>query len=76
LHSLDTLWFHGEMLTFLKTAAAIAAMIMIIPLAVWGGTGSLRQAWQGLKEYLVAMAVIVVPAVLLAAVGWIWHFIS
>jgi hypothetical protein len=64
------------MLTFFKTLAAITIMVMIIPLAVWGGSGSRRQAWQGLKGYLIAMAVIVVPAVLIAALGWLWYFIN
>lgn len=46
------------MLQFLKAAAVIAAMVMIIPLAVRAGTGSWAQAWYALREYLLVMGLI------------------
>jgi len=64
------------MLTFFKTIAAVAAMVSIIPLSVWAGSGSWRHGLKALKEYLVAMSVIVVPAVVIAGIGWLWYFIS
>ncbi len=54
------------MLTFLKTAAIIAAMVAIIPLSIWAATGNWRHGLHALREYLTAMAVIVVPVLLLA----------
>lgn len=45
------------MLTFLKTAAIIACMVLIIPLCVWGGSGSWRHGLEALKQYLTIMAV-------------------
>lgn len=49
---------------FLIAAATIAAMVMIVPLIVWGGTGDWRHALHALKEYLRVMGAI-------AAVGLI-----
>lgn len=37
----------------------IAAMVAIIPLMVWGGTGSLSRAWQALRQYCIGMGVFV-----------------
>lgn len=56
------------MITFLKTAAVIAAMVAIIPLAVWAGSGNWRHAAHALKQYLIAIGVLVVPVVVLAAI--------
>lgn len=56
------------MLTFLKTAAIIAAMVALIPLAVWAGSGSWRHGAHALKQYLIAMGVIVVPVVAVALI--------
>lgn len=47
------------MFTFFKTVAVIACMTLIVPLAVWGGTGSLRSAWWALKRYLIVMGILV-----------------
>jgi hypothetical protein len=44
-------------LTFLKTAAIIACMVLIIPLCVWGGSGSFRHGLEALKQYLTIMGV-------------------
>lgn len=53
------------MITFLKTLAALAVMVSIIPLAVWAGSGSWRQALEALRGYLTAMSLIVgIPAAL------------
>lgn len=57
------------MLTFLKTAAVIAAMVAIIPLAVWAGSGSWRHGVHALKAYLTAMGWIVVPVVVVALIA-------
>jgi len=43
-------------------------MVSIIPLAVWAGTGSLSRAWQALREYMLVMAFLTVPAVVVAAI--------
>lgn len=37
----------------------IAAMVAIIPLMVWGGSGSLSRAWEALRQYLIGMGVFV-----------------
>jgi hypothetical protein len=47
------------MVTFLKTAAVIACMILIVPAAVWAGTGSRARAWEATKGYLLVMGIIV-----------------
>ena len=47
------------MVTFLKTVAVLACMVLIVPLAVWGGSGSLRHAWHALKSYLLVMGILV-----------------
>jgi hypothetical protein len=46
------------MLTFLKTIGVIFAMTLIIPLAVWGGSGNWRHALQAFKTYLLIMGCI------------------
>jgi hypothetical protein len=43
--------------TFLKTAAVIAVMVLLIPLCVWGGSGSFRHGLEALRQYLTIMAV-------------------
>lgn len=51
---------------------SIGAMVMIIPLMVWGGAGSLGRAWEALRQYLIGAAWFcgVVGAVaLFAAIG-------
>jgi hypothetical protein len=52
----------------MKLLFVLAAMVCIIPLAVWGGTGRIDRAVQALREYLIAMAVIVVPVVVVASI--------
>lgn len=40
----------------------LAGLVAIIPLATLAGTGSWSHAWQALREYLLVMAVIALPA--------------
>lgn len=42
--------------SFLLAVATIAALFAIVPLMVWGGTGSWRHALHALKVYLQIMA--------------------
>lgn len=46
------------MLTFLKTAAAVFVMFLLVPLVVLCATGSWRHAVHAFKRYLVAMSVL------------------
>ena len=39
--------------------STISAMVAIIPLMVWGGSGSLSRAWEALRQYLIGMGVLV-----------------
>lgn len=55
--------------TFVKTALAIAGLLLIVPLCVWAATGSLRHAWFALKEYLLVMSILVVPGVLFGIIA-------
>lgn len=53
----------------------LAGMLAIIPLAVWGGSGSARQGWNALKSYLFCMGVIVVPVLVVFVITelpWLW----
>jgi hypothetical protein len=43
---------------FLLTVATLAAMFAIVPLMIWGGTGSWRHAWEALKMYLGILGVL------------------
>lgn len=56
--------------TFLKATLAIGGLFLIVPLAVWGGTGSLSHAWFALKRYLLVMAIIVVPVATISGIWW------
>lgn len=47
------------MLLFLKTLAAIAAMSMVIPLWIWGATGSWRHGLHAWKQWAKIMGVLV-----------------
>jgi hypothetical protein len=51
--------------------AALAAMVSIIPLSIWAATGRLRDAWEALKGYLVAMGILVAMMVFLTLVSLI-----
>lgn len=54
------------MSSFLLAAAVIAGLVLIVPLAAWGGSGSWRAGLRALKEYLFTMFVIAVIPVTLA----------
>jgi hypothetical protein len=55
-------------LTLLKTLAVMAGMILIIPLCVWAGSGSLRTAWHATKQYCLIMALIFGAGFVVAAI--------
>ena len=55
------------MLLFLS----IAGLVSIIPLSIWAATGRLDRAWQALRQYLLAMSVIVVPVLVLVAISYL-----
>lgn len=60
---------------FLLFVLYLGAMLSIIPLAIWGMTGSLKQGWYALRSYLFCMGVIVVPVVLFVGITelpWLW----
>ena len=55
----------------LLTLLVIAGLISLIPLATWAATGRLDRAWQALREYLLVMALIVVPVLVIAAITYL-----
>lgn len=60
---------------FLLFVLSLAGMLSIIPLAIWGMTGSLKQGLQALGSYLFCMGVLVVPVVLFVGITelpWLW----
>lgn len=60
---------------FLLFVLYLAGMLSIIPLAIWGMTGSLRQGLYALRSYLFCMAVLVVPVLLFVGITelpWLW----
>jgi hypothetical protein len=59
------------MLTFIKTVGVLAVMFLIIPLAVWGGSGNWRHALQALKTYSKIMACITGAGLLFAGAFWL-----
>jgi hypothetical protein len=59
------------MLSFFKFIAVIGVMFLIIPLAVWGGSGNWRHALYALKSYCLIMAGITVAGMLFAATFWL-----
>lgn len=64
------------LLTFLKTLAALAALVAIVPLMVWAGSGSWRHALHATKEYLLSMGLIVVPVCVVAGAVILMEFIG
>lgn len=56
------------MLTFLKTVGVILVMFSIIPLTVWAGSGSWRNAMQAFKEYMFIIGLIIAGGVILGVV--------
>lgn len=56
------------MLTFLKTVGVILVMFSIIPLTVWAGSGSWRNAMLAFKEYMIIIGLIVGAGIVLAVV--------
>jgi hypothetical protein len=59
------------MLTFFKTAGIIFVMTLIIPLAVWGGSGSWRDGLYAFKRYLQLMGGLVAAGLVFAGVFWL-----
>lgn len=56
------------MLWFLKLVGGIAAMVALVPLMVWAGSGSWRQAVTALRQYLLVLGVPALAIVALALV--------
>lgn len=56
------------MATFLKTFAVILCFVALVPLSVLAATGRWTRAWEALRGYGIAMAVIVVPGVVAAVI--------
>lgn len=56
------------MITFLKTIGVLLVMFSIIPLAVWAGSGSWRNAMQAFKEYMFIIGLMVGGGVILALI--------
>lgn len=50
----------------LKLLGIIAGMTAIVPLMIWGMTGSLKSGLQAWRAYLVAMGWLCVPVIVLA----------
>lgn len=59
------------MITLLKTFAAIFCMFLIIPLAVWGGSGNWRHGLQAFVAYLKIMGCIYGAGLVLAGIFWL-----
>jgi hypothetical protein len=62
LYLLDAIGFH------LLLLVTLVCMVSIIPLAVWAATGSAMRAFEALRGYLLVMAILIVPPVVLAAI--------
>lgn len=70
--------------TAIKTIAAIAAMSSIIPLMVWGGSGSWRHAlyaWKSWAKVMLGFLVVggglgLVMAISEHGIGAVWGFIT
>jgi hypothetical protein len=58
------------MLTFLKTAAVIFVMTLIIPLAVWAGSGSWRSGLYAFKRYMQLMGGLFGAGLVIAGIFW------
>lgn len=54
------------MIYWVKLLAIIAGMTAIVPLMIWGMTGSLKSGLQAWRAYLVAMAWLCIPVLVLA----------
>lgn len=55
----------------LKFALAALGMTLIIPLAVWGATGSFKHAMFAWKQYMTIMALIAAPAAIAGLLAFI-----
>ena len=53
----------------LKFLAGFAALLAVIPLFIWGATGSWRHGLWALRQYLRAMAWVCVPVLLVVAIS-------
>ena len=45
------------MKSFLLALVTVVAMIAIVPLMIWGGSGSWRDALRALREYLMVLGI-------------------
>lgn len=52
----------------LKALGVISVMTLIIPIYIWGNTGSWRHALHALKWYCIVMALLILPGLLVAGV--------
>jgi hypothetical protein len=63
------------MRSFLLFSATVLAMLSLVPLTVLLASGSWRQTWGALREYLLVLAVLVVApmalGVVIAGIGWV-----
>lgn len=59
------------MLLILKTAVAVLALTLVIPLAVWAITGNGRHAWHAWCEFALIMGAMVLIGCGLGLIGWV-----
>ena len=50
---------------------SIVGLLSIVPLSVFAATGSMARTWEALREYLMVMAFLTVPALILAAISYL-----
>ncbi|MEL4181240.1 hypothetical protein [Roseateles sp. PN1] len=62
--------------TAVKTALAIFVMTLIVPLMVWGGSGSWRHALHALKWYWIIMGAMVLIVSTFAGFAVLMEFIG
>jgi hypothetical protein len=56
---------------WLETTLTIAALLSVVPLAVLANTSSPKAAWRASKEYVLYLAILVVPGALFTLVYWL-----
>lgn len=54
---------------------AIVGLLAIVPLATWAATGRLADAWRATVEYLLVMAIIIVPGFIIGAIAGLFAWL-
>jgi hypothetical protein len=57
-------------------ALSLVGLLSIVPLSIWAATGRIDRAWEALRGYMLVIAILATPALLLVGVPLLIQLLS